>query len=296
MSNLRKITERVLKDRKIDLITPKEFHAALGEIFSEMLIAAPKRTGALQAEMAIREITALDAANLLDLTNAMAKDMAALKLALGVAVSHLYVREPGDSRAVSDIFIALACVEAGDVDQKVLDVLHAERERLDSIDLDDIRMENADNIKLSIRIGRGPDTYPLPPDVLDNKSVAAIIGFLKETPSEELRFLSKPALKKVIGADAIDAELDLALAALAGDELSILKPVWMFTDPDTQEEHVLTDQDRRMVTDTKLFIHPETGMEVLNYQDHIGNYWALNADNAEFLEWKGQAESQSFSP
>jgi hypothetical protein len=70
----------------------------------------------------------------------------------------------------------------------------------------------------------------------------------------------------------------------------------MFADPETGEEYRLSDEERRMVSDNKLFIHPEAGVEVADYRDHIGHYWALNTSNAEFLAWKAIAEPKGMTP
>jgi hypothetical protein len=296
MANLRTITERVLREQKIDLLTPKEFHSAMRAIFSEMLLAAPKRTKALAGAMAEKDIKALDVANLLDLSNDMAKEIEGLKLALGVAVSQLYFSEPGDSRAVSDVFVSLASVVAGDANEACFDILADERKRLDALDTEAVRQENQDSIKISVRVGRTLDDYPLPTDVLDNKSVASILDFLRRIPNEELRFLSKRAIANAVGDTAIEAEIDYALSALTREELAILTPVWMFADPETGEEYRLSDEERRMVSDNKLFIHPESGVEVADYRDHIGHYWALNTSNAEFLAWKAVAEPKGMTP
>jgi hypothetical protein len=296
MTNLRTITERVLREQKIDLLTPKEFHNAMRAIFSEMLIAAPKRTKALADAMAEKDIKALDAANLLDLSNEMAKEIEGLKLALGVAISQLYFNEPGDSRAVSDVFVSLASVAAGNANEACFEILAEERKRLDALDTEAIRQENQDSIKISVRVGRGLDDYPLPTDVLDNKSVASILEFLRRVPNEQLRFLSKQAITNAVGDTAIEAEIDYALSALTGDELAILTPVWMFSDPESGEEFHLSDEERHMVSDNKLFIHPETGVDVADYHAHIGHYWALNTNNSEFMAWKAGQEPKGMTP
>lgn len=46
-----------------------------------------------------------------------------LKLSLSIAVEIIMNNEPGDSRAVSDIAVALAAVDCGLIDDKVLEVL-----------------------------------------------------------------------------------------------------------------------------------------------------------------------------
>ncbi len=46
-----------------------------------------------------------------------------LELALALAVNIIMAGEPGDSRAVSDVAVALAAVQCGLVDDKVMDVI-----------------------------------------------------------------------------------------------------------------------------------------------------------------------------
>jgi hypothetical protein len=50
---------------------------------------------------------------------------AQVKRALSLAVSLLSKYEPPDSRAVSDEFVALACVDCGDVSGKVMDIIES---------------------------------------------------------------------------------------------------------------------------------------------------------------------------
>jgi hypothetical protein len=67
--------------------------------------------------------------------NAMTRDESAvsateptidqLKAALRLAVNMLSVHEPPDSRAVSDEFVALACVDCGDTEGRVMEVIEA---------------------------------------------------------------------------------------------------------------------------------------------------------------------------
>ena len=48
-----------------------------------------------------------------------------LKMALSLAVNMLSAHEPPDSRAASDEFVALACVDCGDVTGLVMPVIEA---------------------------------------------------------------------------------------------------------------------------------------------------------------------------
>jgi hypothetical protein len=48
-----------------------------------------------------------------------------LTRALSLAVDMLSIYEPPDSRAVSDEFVALACVDCGSVEGRVMDVIDA---------------------------------------------------------------------------------------------------------------------------------------------------------------------------
>jgi hypothetical protein len=288
MANLRTITERVLRNRKLDIITAREFHGALTSIVTDMIAATPKRISAFRDYLKEkgRANERIDVAKLLDTANDLAKERQALKLALNVAVTQLYFTEPGDSRAVSDTFVALACVDTGDIDQPVIDVLKAERARLDTLDIEAVRREIADGVKLSVRIGRKGNDYPLPPELLDNKTVTTIIEFLRDTPAEQLRFLSKRSFKALLDSDTIEAEVDLALTALTAVDMPVLSTVWMFHDPESGQEYELTEEDKQGIANDRLFIHPETGMEVADYQPYIGYYWALNTKYDDFMSWK----------
>lgn len=55
-----------------------------------------------------------------------------LKRALSLAVSMLSIYEPPDSRAVSDEFVALACVDCGNMNDEVMPIIEAALARFNS--------------------------------------------------------------------------------------------------------------------------------------------------------------------
>lgn len=285
-TSLSKIIDRVLREQKIDLLSSKEFNSAMTAVIGEMLLTAPKRTAALSSRLQSNgDDVKTDIVTIVDTANKLADEVQGLKLALEVATARLSFMEPNDSRAVSDVFVSLASVVSGHTNDACWRILREEKARLETIDFEAARDQNDDTV--SIRIGRG-DGYPLPPELLENKTVGTIIDFLRETPESALRFLSKPFFARHVVPDAMDAELELALTALTDKNLAVLAPVWMFLDPISGEEYELTAEDRQTIIDENLFIHPETGNPVTDFRNHIGHYWALNTDNGEFLAWKAQ--------
>jgi hypothetical protein len=60
------------------------------------------------------------------LTNAQAARIADLELALDLAMARLVLAEPGDSRAVSDEFVAMACVQAKLTNEECRRIIRAE--------------------------------------------------------------------------------------------------------------------------------------------------------------------------
>lgn len=83
----------------------------------------PRNLDAMNAELDKRLSDSIAAVN--RGIDDLLQENAAVRDALSLAVNMLAPLEPGDSRAVSDEFVALASVACGDMRQEVMDIIRA---------------------------------------------------------------------------------------------------------------------------------------------------------------------------
>lgn len=105
------------------------------------------------------------------------------------------------------------------------------------------------------------------PNVPSVKYCAQIIDFLSSHDRDRLRFITYSTLCAACGISAPNRELIVAVAILTASKIHLLEPRALFSFDDEEVEidpSALTDAER-----TGLFIHPHTGEEVQDFQDHI---------------------------
>ncbi|TLX16833.1 hypothetical protein [Rhizobium sp. MHM7A] len=210
-------------------------------------------------------------------------------MALDAAVRALTPFEEPGRHFGSPLFMSLVCVLTDQADKACWDVineyLQAEKQREDA----GIPVEHIQVHEIKVKIGKA-GSFLLPDDVVENRAVHLVIATLRDTEESHLRMMTPRQLKSMVDDSLHDAELNAAIEILERDDVEILKQVWIYTDPNSGEEHCLTDKDRKVVLETGIFVHPDEGVIVDNFRADLSVYYALNTDNQEFMEWKADFE------
>lgn len=213
------------------------------------------------------------------------KENEELRIALDAAIRALTPFEQPGRFFGSPLFMSLVCVQTGEADSACWDVINdyiaAERKREEA----DIPVEHIQTAEVKVKIGKA-DSFLLPADVVENRAVHLVIATLRDTNESHLRMMTLRQLKTMVDEGLHDAELTAAIEILQQSDVEVLKQVWIYTDPVSGEEHCLTDKDRKVVLETGIFVHPELGVVIDNFRDHLSVYYALNTDNQEFMDWK----------
>lgn len=219
----------------------------------------------------------------------LVKENQELRVALDAAVRALTPFEEPGRHFGSPLFMSLVCVLTDQADKACWDVineyLQAEKQREEA----GIPVEHIQVHPIKVKIGK-VDSFMLPDDVVENRTVHLVIATLRDTEESHLRMMTPRQLKSMVDSSLHDAELNAAIEILERNDVEILKQVWIYTDPNSGEEHCLTDKDRKVVLETGTFVHPDEGMIVDNFRDDLSVYYALNTDNQEFMEWKTDFE------
>jgi hypothetical protein len=183
--------------------------------------------------------------------------------------------------------MSLVCVQTGQADQACWDVINAYIAAENTREEAGIPVEHIKTVDIKVKIGKA-DSFMLPDDVVENRAVHLVISTLRDTEESHLRMMTPRQLKTMVDENLHDAELNAAVEILERGDVEILKQVWIYTDAVTGEEYCLTDKDRKVVLETGVFVHPELGVIIEDFRDHLSVYYALNTDNQEFMEWKSE--------
>lgn len=210
-----------------------------------------------------------------------------LRTALDAAIRALTPFEEPGRHFGSPLFLSLICVLSDQADKACWDVINeyllAEKQREEA----GIPVEHIKTVDIKVKIGKA-DSFILPDEVVENRAVHLVIATLRDTEESHLSMMTTRQLKSMVDESLHDAELKSAIEILERGDVEILKQVWIYTDPDTGEEHCLTDEDRKSVLETGIFVHPHEGVVVNNFRPNLSVYYALNTDNREFMEWKAE--------
>jgi hypothetical protein len=183
------------------------------------------------------------------------------------------------------LFIALACVQSGTADKACWDVIN------DYIEAENLREEAGIPVKhvpsadVKVKVAKG-DSFLLPDDVVENRVVHLLMAALRDRDESQLLMLTPNQIRKMTDETLHAAEIAAAIEILERSDVAVLKQVWIYTDDVIGDEYHLSDEDRKLVLETGIFVHPELGVVVDNFRDNLSVYYALNTDNQEFMEWK----------
>jgi hypothetical protein len=217
----------------------------------------------------------------------LVKENQELRIALDAAIRALTPFEEPGRFFGSPLFMSLVCVQTGQADQACWDVINAYIAAENKREEAGIPVEHIKTVDIKVKIGKA-DSFMLPDDVVENRAVHLMIATLRDTEESHLRMMTLRQLKTMVDENLHDAELNAALEILERGDVEILKQVWIYTDAVTGEEYCLTDKDRKVVLETGVFVHPELGIIIEDFRDHLSVYYALNTDNQEFMEWKSE--------
>lgn len=213
-----------------------------------------------------------------------------LKKALNAAIRILIRHEPGDSRAVSPLFVSLAAVEAGiddDACWKIIDEFISED---DKFDRSDDSISYLEDRTLVVKVAKEVDGYCLLPHNSENMVITNLIEYMQHTPPQQLRMLTHTQLLKMAGSHFSAAELEIALQGLR--EENILKPGAIYYDPMSEEEFDLTEEELNLILKEGILVHPESGRELKKFREDLMWYHSLNTKNTDFLCWMTREKSK----
>ena len=94
-----------------------------------------------------------------------------------------------------------------------------------------------------------------------------IIDFVASKPVEQLRFLTFTTLSQAAGRESVDTEVLAAINLLTASRLAIFDSHAMLIDDES--EHELSPEEFADARKNGLLIHPETGEEVPNFEEHV---------------------------
>jgi hypothetical protein len=217
----------------------------------------------------------------------LVKETQELRIALDAAIRALTPFEEPGRFFGSHLFMSLVCVQTGQADQACWDVINAYIAAEDKREEAGIPVEHIKTVDIKVKIGKA-DSFMLPDDVVENRAVHLVMATLRDTEESHLRMMTTRQLKAMVDENLHDAELNAALEILERGDVEILKQIWIYTDAVIGEEYCLTDKDRKVVLETGVFVHPELGIIIEDFRDHLSVYYALNTDNQEFMEWKSE--------
>lgn len=96
----------------------------------------------------------------------------------------------------------------------------------------------------------------------------AILDFLTSVNPQQLKMITFRDLVAATGRKQIDSDLLTAVAMLTNSTMSILDARALLVDEDSTE-HEISPEDFAQARKEGFLIHPETGLEVENFESHI---------------------------
>jgi hypothetical protein len=104
-----------------------------------------------------------------------------------------------------------------------------------------------------------------------------IIDYLTDIPNDQLEMLTFSSIMKVAGADDVDADLVGAVSLLSNNSIHALETRLLFIDDDNRRLKI----DKKELAEARrkgIFIHPESGEPVEDFESKIIPYFVPTAD------------------
>lgn len=109
------------------------------------------------------------------------------------------------------------------------------------------------------------------------KACVNIYNFIKNNPKDSLRHLTFGILREHAGLSEDDGKtLHSALSYLTGYRARLLVVGYEFIDPQTADEHELSDEETSLFLAEGRYFHPVDGVEVENPAGHIYVFFRPN--------------------